>query len=95
MIKWCPKCEDSISRVFANAFCDLHQKEYDHWLNQEYTPQPCKCGNNEWVDGTLQLTNMTIEPLMGVYRCTKCNVVRLMKAQDGMIRIMPRVDIRK
>jgi hypothetical protein len=71
-------------------WCPKHQKEYEDWLNDLYVPSPCDCGANDWIDGTLQMTDPPTKPEMNVFRCKECNGVQLEVARDGKKRIRTR-----
>ena len=83
----CPKCIGFFS--LDSKFCETHQREYDAWLNKEYVPdEKCENGHKEWIRGTLQMTDPPIYPEKEVFRCSKCNDVRLERDADGNVRIM-------
>ena len=89
MIKYCPKCEECFLKNLEIQWCEKHQKEYDLYLCDEYTPnEECKCGCRYWREGLLQMTNPPTLPEMKVYRCVMCQEVRLEHSKSGRIRIM-------
>ena len=84
----CPKCVGCFLPGWD--LCEDHQKEYDQWMQKEYFPIPCQCGNDDWKAGSMQMTTPPTLPLMDVWLCTKCEDVGLEKSDDGTHRIRQR-----
>jgi hypothetical protein len=73
-------------------FCAQHQKECEKWLNDSYAPQDCiKCSSSSFVDGEMEMTDPPTSK-MKVYRCSKCEDVRIMRSASGLARIIPRYE---
>jgi hypothetical protein len=90
-VKYCPKCEQTFYTDFTYEFCAVHQKEYYDWLNKSYSPEiKCKCGSDQYTDGFLNMIDPPLMPAMKVYRCAKCDEVRLEVSDEREVRIMVR-----
>ena len=84
----CPKCDGYFGVGYK--FCPAHQKEYNNWLNAQYSPMSCECGNDEWQDGELQMTNPPTYPMMKIFRCSKCGNPKLERTEQGTVRFVAR-----